>query len=59
MHTEAEEDFDRELVKVRVSIGKRSTMFTVNNIDVDHVQSDSTVRRKVEGQIQDALAKIS
>jgi hypothetical protein len=59
VHTEAKEDFDRERLKVRAFIGERSAMFTVNNIDVDHVQSDGAVRRKVERLIRDALAEIT
>lgn len=58
VRTEAEEDFDREQLKVRVFIGERSARFTVNNVDVDYVQSDGAVRRKVERLIRDELAQI-
>jgi len=57
--TKVEEDFANEQIKVRVRSGKRSAVFVVYNADVERVQSQAAVRRKVEGLIQEALAGLS
>ena len=56
--TEVREDFDNEQIKVRVRIGWRSAVFAVYNADVERVQSDRAVARKIERLIQGALAEI-
>ena len=56
--TEVTEDFDNEQLKIRVRIGKRSAVFAVYNADVERVQGDRTVARKVERLIEEALAEI-
>jgi len=50
-----EDEFDTERLKIRVFIGERSTVVTFENIDVDHVLSDSVARGKIEQQIRTAL----
>ena len=57
VHTEVTEDFANEQLKVRVRIGKRSAVFAVYNADVERVQGDRVVARKVERLIQETLAK--
>jgi len=52
VRTELEEDFANEQLKIRVSIGKRSAVFAVYNADVERVQGDRTITRKVERLIQ-------
>ena len=56
--TEVVEDFANEQLKVRVWIGRRSGVFAVYNADLERVQGDRTVARKVERLIQDELAGI-
>jgi hypothetical protein len=56
--TEVTEDFANEQLKVRVWIGKRSVVFAVYNADLERVQGDRTIARKIERLIQDALADI-
>jgi hypothetical protein len=52
------EDFENEQVKVTVRIGKWSAAFAVYNADLERVQGDQAVYKKVERLIQDALAEI-
>jgi hypothetical protein len=58
VRTELTEDFANEQIKIRVRIGKRSAVFAVYNADVERVQGDRTVTRKVERLIQDALSDL-
>jgi len=58
VRTELTEDFANEQIKIRVHIGKRSAVFTVYNADVERVQGDRAVARKIEKLIGDALAEI-
>jgi hypothetical protein len=58
VNAELGEDFANEQLKVRVRIGKRSTVFAVYNGDVERVQGDRAVVRKLERLIQDALSEI-
>ncbi len=56
--TEVTEDFDNEQLKIRVRIGKRSAVFAVYNADVERVQGDRAVAKKLERLIEEALSEI-
>ncbi len=58
VNTEVVEDFANEQLKVRVRIGKRSALFAVYNGDVERVQGDRVIARKVERLIQEALSEM-
>jgi hypothetical protein len=58
VNSEVTEDFANEQLKVRVVIGKRSATFVVYNADVERVQGDRAVARKVERLIQEALSEL-
>ena len=58
VNTQVTEDFPNEQIKVRVRVGKRSAVFAVYNGDVERVQGESAVMRKVEGLIHGALADL-
>ena len=49
MTTEVTEDFVNEQLKVRIWIGKRSAVFAVYNADLERVQGDRTVAKKLSG----------
>jgi hypothetical protein len=58
IRTELTEDFANEQLKIRVRVGKRSAVLTVYNGDLERVQGDRTVARKVERLIQEALSDL-
>jgi hypothetical protein len=56
--TQVREDFANEQIKVRLRVGKRSGVFAVYNGDVERVQAQGAIRRKVEGLIRATLAEL-
>jgi len=58
VNTEVTEDFPNEQIKVRLRLGKRSAVFAVYNGDVERVQGESAVMRKVKAAIQAALSDL-
>jgi hypothetical protein len=56
--SEGKDGFDTERLKLRLFVDTRSTLVTVDNIDVDHVLGDAAVRQRVRDRIRIALSEV-
>ena len=56
--SEIKDDLDTERLTLRLFVVTRSTLVTADNIDVDHVLSDTPVRKRVRDRIRAALLEL-